>query len=92
MTIGSTPEAHQDLRKTLRRRISETPILDDPFAGVSPIPAAPKDAKTRMIRDSQSPFIAPPMSDRAGRAQIYTKLITRVSGGQYTLNECNGVK
>ena len=70
MAVGSAPEAHQDLRKTLRRRISETPILDDPFAGVSPIPAAPMDAKTRIIRDSQSPFIAPPMSDRAGRAQM----------------------
>ena len=38
MAVGSAPEAHQDLRKSLSRRISETPILDDPFAGVSPIP------------------------------------------------------
>ena len=71
MTVGSAPEAHQDLRNTLRRRrVSEPPILDDPFAGVSPIPAAPMDAKTRIIRDSQSPFIVPPMPDRAGRAPM----------------------
>ena len=48
----------------------ETPGLDVPFAGVSPIPAALKDATTRKIRDSQSPFVAPPMSDRAGRAPM----------------------
>ena len=28
------------------------------------------DAKTRIIRDSQSPFIVPSMPDRAGRAQM----------------------
>jgi hypothetical protein len=70
MSVESALEAHQDLRKTLRRRISETPKLDVPFADVSPIPSAPKDATTRKIRDSQSPCVAPPMSDRAGRAPM----------------------
>jgi hypothetical protein len=70
MAVGSAPEAHQDLRKTLGRRVIETPKLDVPFAGVSPIPAALKDATTRKIRESQSPFVAPPMSDRAGRAPM----------------------
>ena len=70
MSVESALEARQDLRKTLRRRISETPKLDVPFADVSPIPSAPKDATTRKIRDSQSPCVAPPMSDRAGRAPM----------------------
>ena len=99
--VGSAPEAYPDLRATLRRQIREIPLLDVPFAGVSPIPAAPKEATTRKTRDPNPPFAAPPMSDCVGREQMISikssvleslvantvSLATMISNREHALHE-----
>ncbi len=62
--VGSAPKALPDLRKTLRRQISEPPRMDATLAGVSPIPASSKDATPRNCCDPHSPNF-----DGVGRVQ-----------------------